>query len=80
MKLVAPLEHRSMFGNECERPLLQLKLGAFLDANFRTLGRPPEGRKYGHVRVEPHAVIAPVTGRYHPAVEVENALQLRAVK
>ncbi len=63
-----------------ERPLLQPKLGAFLDPHFGTFGRAPEGGETGHVGVELHRIIAPVPGRDHPTVEIENAHQFVAIE
>ena len=62
-----------MFGYERERPLLQPKRGAFLDADFRSLGMAAEGGEQGEVALEADGIIAPMTGRDHPPVEVEDA-------
>ena len=75
MEFMAPLEHRAMLRNQRKRPLLQMKLGAFFDPHFGTLGGAAEGGEHRHVGIEPHAIIAPMAGRDHPAVEVEDALQ-----
>jgi len=80
MEFVAPLEHRAMFGHQCKRPLLQLEPGAFLYPHFGALGGPAEGGKHRHLRIEPHAVIAPMPGGDHPPVKVENSLELFPVE
>ena len=68
MEFMAPLDHHSMLGNQRERPLLPLKLGAFFDADVRLLGGPLECGKYGDVGIEPHAIVAPMTRSDHPPV------------
>ena len=80
MEFVAPLEHRTMFRNQSERPLLQLEPGAFLDPDLGPLGGAAEGSEHRHVGVEPHAIVAPVAGGDHPAVEIENPLKLTPVE
>ena len=68
MEFVAPLEHRAMFRNKSKRPLLQLEPGAFLDPDLGPFRASAEGGEHRDVRVEPHAVIAPMPGSDHPAV------------
>ena len=80
MEFVAPLEHGAMFGNKRKRPLLQPELGAFFYPDLRPLGRAAECGEHRDVRIEPHAVIAPMAGSDHPAVEVENPLKLFPVE
>ncbi len=77
---MAPLDHHSMLGNQRERPLLQLKLGAFFDADVRLLGGSPERGKHGNVGIEPQAVIAPVARCDHSPVKVEDALPFGTVE
>ena len=79
-QVVPPLEHRAMLADQCKRPLLQAKLGAFLDPHLGPLGGAAEGREDRHVGVERQAVVAPVPGRDHPPVEVEDALQFGPVE
>ena len=69
-----------MLGHQSERPLLQLKLGAFLDPDLGLLGRPPEGSEHRHVGIEPHAIVPPMASSDHPAIEVEDALQFGAIE
>ena len=80
MEFVAPLEHRAMFRNQCKRPLLQLEPGAFLDPHFGPIGSSTESGEYSHVRIEPHPVIAPVPGRDHPPVKVQDASKFHPVE
>jgi len=80
MEFMSPLEHGAMFGNERERPLLQMKLGAFLYSDFRVLGSAAKCRKHRNLRIEPQAVIAPMARRDHPAIKIEDPLQLVAVE
>ena len=68
MKFMAPFENHSMFGNESERPLLQVQLGAFLYPYFGILGRSTERRENCDIRIEPNPIVAPVTGRDHAAI------------
>jgi hypothetical protein len=79
-QVVPPLEHRAMLADQRERPLLQAKLGAFLDPHFGPLGGAPERREDRHLGVERQPVVAPVPRRDHPTVEVEDALQLATVE
>src|SRR4029453_7757786 len=65
---------------ECIRPLLQMKLGAFFDTDFRLLRRPAESREDRHVGIEPDAIVAPVTGGDHPPIEIQDPLELRSIK
>jgi len=69
-----------MLADESERPLLQPKLGAFLYTDLRPFGGSPEGREHRFLAVQPNRVVAPVPGRDHPAVQVEDALQLAPVE
>ena len=80
MELMAPLEHRAMLRNQRIRPLLQMKLGAFLDPHLGPLRGAAKGGEHRHVGIEPHAIIAPMPGRDHPPVKIEDALQLGAVE
>lgn len=65
---MAPLHYHSMLGNQCERPLLQLKLGALFDADFWLFGSPPKRRKHGNVGIEPQSVIAPQASSHHSSI------------
>ena len=65
-----------MLADQCKRPLLRPKRGAFLYAHFGPLGMAPVRREHRHVGIDPQRIIAPVPGRDHPAVEVEDARQL----
>ena len=80
MKLMAPLHYHPMLGNEGERPLLQVELGAFFYANIGLFGRTAKGREYRHIGIEPQPVIAPIAGGHHPSIKVEDALQLGSLK
>jgi hypothetical protein len=77
---MAPLDHHSMLGNQRERPLLQVELGALFDANVGLLGSASESRKHGDIGIEPHTIVAPMTGSDHPPVKVENALQFGTIE
>ena len=77
---MAPFHYHSMFGNEGERPLLQVELGAFLYASIGLLGRTAKGREYRDIGIEPQPVIAPIAGGNHPSVKVEDALQFGSLK
>ena len=79
-KVVAPLEHRAMLTDQCKRPLLQPKRGAFLDPHLGPLGGAAEGGEDRHLGMERQAVIAPVPRRDHPPVQVEDPLQFDAVE
>ena len=68
-----------MFGNECERPLLQPKLGAFLDTKLGAFGRTAKCREHRSIRAEANRIIAPVSGRDHSAIKVEYPHHLAAV-
>jgi hypothetical protein len=68
MKLMAPPNHHAMLGNQCERPLLQLELGALFDADFRLFGSPAERREHGNVGIEPQSVIAPQASSHHSSI------------
>ena len=61
-----------MLADERERPLLHPKLGAFLYADFRPFGVPPERREDGDLRMVAKRVIAPVPGGDHPAVQIHD--------
>src|SRR5205085_11003436 len=80
VQLLAPLEHRSMFADQGKRPLLQPKLGAFLYADLGPLGMAPEGCEDGDIGIDPKRIIAPVAGRDHAPVEIEDPGQLPAVE
>ena len=77
---MAPLKHRAVLGHQRERPLLRVKLGAFLNPDFRPIGSAPESGEAGDVDIEMHRIIAPVAGGDHAAIEVEDALQLAAIE
>jgi len=80
VEFVAPLDHHPMFGDQSKRPLLQVKLGAFLDTNLGLLGSAPESSKYRDVGIEPHAVVTPMAGSDHSSVKIEDALQFSAIE
>jgi hypothetical protein len=69
-----------MLANQCERPLLHPKRGAFLDPHFRALTMAPEGGEDGDVGIDPQRIVAPVPRRDHPPVEVEDTTEFHAVK
>ena len=79
-KVVAPLEHGAMLADQRERPLLQTKRGAFLDADLGPLAMAAESRENRHVGIDPQRIVAPVTGGHHPAVKVEDAAEFLAVE
>ena len=80
MEFMAPPEHRAMLRNQRERPLLPAKPGAFLDPDLRPLGGAAEGGEGGQFRPEAQRIVAPMAGRDHPAIKVEDALKLGAVE
>ena len=80
MKLLAPLEHQPMLAHERERPLLHPKRGAFLYADLRALGRAPERREHRNVGADVDCVIAPVASNHHPPIQIEDPLELQAIK
>ena len=67
----------AMLAHQCERPLLQPKRGAFFDAHLGPLGMAPEGRENRDVGIDPQRIIAPVPGRDHPPIEVEDPRSAR---
>ena len=69
-----------MLGHQGKRPLLRLKLGAFLDPDLGPVGGAAEGGEAGDVDAEVHRIVAPMAGRDHPPVEIEDALQLAPVE
>ena len=75
---MAPLNYHPMLGNQRERPLLHLKLGALLDADVRLFGRTAKCREHGNIGIEPQPVIAPMASGHHSPVKIEDALQFRA--
>ena len=79
-KLMAPLQQNAMLTDQRERPLLQTKRGAFLDADFGALGVAAIGGEDSDIGVDPQRIIAPVSGGDHPAVEVEDPRQLPAIE
>ena len=79
-KVVAPLEHCTMLADECERPLLLPKRGAFLDPDFRSFRMPAKGSKHGNIRIDPKRIVAPVSRSDHPSIKVEDAHQFFAIE
>ena len=65
---MAPLDHQTMLGNQRERPLLQMKLGAFLDPDVGLFGGPAECGEHGNIGIEPQSIIAPMTGSDHSPI------------
>ena len=63
-----------------ERPLLQPKLGAFFDADFGPLGMAAIGREDGDFGIDAQRIVAPMTGRDHAPVEIEDPGKLHAVE
>lgn len=80
MKLVAPLYYHSMLGNQGERPLLHMKLGALFYPDVRLFRCSSESREHRNIGIEPKPVIAPMASRHHPPIKVEDALQLGAIE
>ena len=62
-----------MLSDERERPLLLPKRGAFFDSNLWALGMAAEGGEDRHVGIDSERIIAPVPGRDHAAVKVEDS-------
>jgi hypothetical protein len=62
-----------MLADQDERPLLQSKRGAFLDADLGPFGMAAEGREYRDIGSDSERIIAPMSGGDHAPVEVENA-------
>src|SRR6185503_9147454 len=69
-----------MLADQCERPLLHLKSGAFLDPDLGPLAGAPERREHRGVGREADRIIAPMTGRDHAPVQIEDAGQLAAIE
>ena len=69
-----------MLADQRKRPLLQPKRGAFFDPHLGPLGMAAEGRENRDVGIDPQRIIAPVTGRDHAPVKVEDPRQLGAVE
>ena len=57
-----------------------MELGAFFYHYFRSLGGPPESGKDRYVGVKPKTIVAPMSGRDHPPIQVKDALQLGTIK
>ena len=79
-KVVPPLQHLTMFGDQCERPLLQAKRGAFLDPHLGPLAMAAVGREDRNVGIDPQRIIAPVAGGDHSSIEVEDPQKLLSVE
>ena len=69
-----------MLSDQGKRPLFQAKLGAFFYADFGPLGMTPVRSEYGNVGIDPKRIIAPVAGRHHSPVKIENPGKLPAVE
>jgi len=61
-----------MLTDQCKRPLLLPKRGAFLYPDLGPFAVAPEGREDGHVGIDTQRVIAPVTCGDHTAIEIED--------
>src|SRR3546814_4210007 len=72
-KLVAAFQDLPGFGDEGPHALPAPQGGAFFDAIFGAFGGAAKGRENGGVTVEVHRIIAPMPGRDHAAVKVEDA-------
>src|SRR3546814_886390 len=72
-QLVAAFQDRPGFGDERPHALSAPQGGAFFDAIFGAFGGAAKGRENGGVTVEVHRIIAPMPGRDHAAVKVEDA-------
>ena len=77
---MAPLDHHAMLGNQRERPLLHLKLGAFLDPDVGLFSSPAKRREHGNVGVEPQPIVAPMAGSDHSPIKVEDTLQFCTIE
>ena len=69
-----------MFTDQGKRPLLQAKLGAFFYAYLGPLGMAAEGGEDGDLGIDAQRIVAPMTGRDHPAVKVQDLHQLSAIE
>ena len=69
-----------MLADQREHALFQAQCRAFLDADLGPLGGAAKRGEHRHLRIERQAVIAPMPGRDHPPVKVEDPLQLAAVE
>ncbi|RZK00190.1 MAG: DUF4328 domain-containing protein [Novosphingobium sp.] len=79
-EFVAALEHLTGLAEQRPHALLGAQRGTLLDPRLRTLGSATEGREARRVAIEVHRIVAPLAGRDHAAVEVENALQLDPIE
>ena len=73
---MAPLEYGSMLTDQCERPLLQPKRGAFFYAYFGALGMAAIGREDRDIGIDPKRVIPPVPGSHHAPIKIEDSHEL----
>ena len=69
-----------MLADQCKRPLLQPKRGAFFYADFGPLGRASERREHRDVGADVDRIIAPMARSDHPPVEIEDPLELETVE
>src|SRR3546814_6645935 len=79
-KLIAAFQDRPGFGDERPHALTAPQGGAFFDAIFGAFGGAAKGREDRGVAVEVHRIIAPMPGRDHAAVKVEDAPEFGALE
>jgi len=69
-----------MLVEQCKRPLLQPKRGAFLDSDLGALRMPAIRREGRDVGIEAKPIVLPVAGRDHPAVKIEDTAELLPIE
>jgi len=69
-----------MFADQRERPLLQPKSGAFFYYDVGPFRMAAICSEYRDIRIDAERIIPPMTSGDHPAVKIEDAGKLPAIK
>src|SRR5207244_1755345 len=80
MELLAPFQHHAVLADQRIGALALTQGRALLNPDFRLLGGSTEGGEHGDFAVHPKRIVAPVAGRDHPPVEIEDAVELGPVE
>lgn len=75
-KIMPALEYRAALTDQGPHALTVAQGGALFDAIFGPLGGAPEHAEHGGIAAQIDGIIAPVSRRDHPAVQVQYLRQL----
>lgn len=71
-KVMPAFQNCATFADQCPHALAVTQCWSLFNAIFRSLGGTPKRTEYGSIAAKIDGIIAPVTRRDHPPVQIEN--------